>query len=49
MRYEMDGMAKIRRLVTGDRFGLSHEDVDAFKRVLACLETKGFKLEGPEL
>jgi hypothetical protein len=49
MRYEMEGMAQIRRLVTGCRFGLSHEDFDAFKRVLSCLEARGFELKGPPI
>lgn len=49
MRYEMEGMARIRRLVTGDKHGLSHEDMDAFKRVLTILEGYNFKLKGPEI
>ena len=49
IRYELEGMAKIRQLVTGDRFGLSHDDMDGFKRVLTCLQKQGFKLTGPTL
>jgi hypothetical protein len=49
MRYEMEGMALIRQYVTGDKIGLSDDDVDAFKRVLTALERKGFKLTGPEI
>lgn len=48
MRYEMEGMARIRRLVTGDKYGLSHDDMDAFKRVLCVLESNGFELLGPD-
>lgn len=49
MRYEMEGMAKIRRLVTDTKHGLTDEQVDAFKKVLATLEGYGFYLKGPEL
>jgi hypothetical protein len=47
--YELEGMALIRQLVTGDKHGLSNQDMDGFKSVLAALEREGFELTGPDL
>lgn len=43
LRYETEGMAELRRLLTEhDRF--THEQVDTFKWCLSWLEGQGFRL-----